>query len=113
MNCGEVREDSQNQKQIIQSKTSKFIGKVYYTWKSDIYMNWIKIEGTVRNDTPIEQDRIIMHIRIKDGNYNMLGTDSIYLDPIPAADEVTFKYYIFDRTCPTDELNLFWTFEEY
>ncbi|MEW5803284.1 MAG: hypothetical protein AB1847_14400 [bacterium] len=113
ISCGEVSEDSQDQEQINQSNTSGFNGTVHYTWKSDIYKNWIRIEGTVRNDTPIEQDHIIMHIRVRDGNYNILGTDSIYLDPIPAADEVTFTSYIFDRTCPSDELQLSWKFEKY
>lgn len=108
ISCGEVMEDGANQ-----SQQGEFVGTVNYTWESDTYLNRIKIEGTVRNDTPVEQNRIAMRLRVKDGDYNILGEETVYLDPMPSGEETAFVAYIFDRTCPTSELRLYYYFEEY
>jgi hypothetical protein len=110
ISCGEVRENDAPQNQEI-TQTDKFVGTVHYTWNSDTYKNRIKIKGTVRNDTPIEQTHVMMRLRVKDANYNFLGEDTVYLDPMLSGEESVFTSYIFDSTCPTSELRLYYAFE--
>jgi len=112
ISCGEVCENDTPQSQQI-TQTDKFVETVHYTWKSDTGKNRIEIEGTVRNDTPTEQARVMMRLRVKDANYNLMGENTVYLDPMLSGEESVFTSYIFDSTCPTSEIRLYYEFGEY
>jgi len=87
-----------------------FNGEVNYVWYNNIDLNWIVIDGTVKNNTNSIQDGIKMELTVRDGNKKLLGTNTAYLSSMKPGETATFYSFITHAVCSTSALDLSWKF---
>lgn len=85
---------------------------VEWVWSNEY--SSISIQGVVTNNSSQTFENLHINITAYDENDNLLGVDSALLNPSTLApnQESIFNAYIFDTTCPTDDLKLTYRFSE-